>query len=148
MNTRRIIAAASALFIIGFAVACCGMLNPASRLYGQWKLDVDATIDRATGGNDVQAGLARAAWGMFGGDIIVEFRSDGTGTFTGRTLAGAGTEEGTWAVQRADADSIVVNFTSNNTGESRVVELMMKGPDTFEIEGDDGNVAIFRRVTQ
>ena len=135
---------------IGLVVgaACCGLLNPASRLYGKWKLDVESTIDRNTGGNDVQAGLARAAWGMFGGDIIVEFRSDGTGTFTGNTLAGGTAEEGTWSLVRADSDTIVISFTGNNSGQTREMSLLMTDPDTFEFTGDNGNVVIFRRVQQ
>ena len=147
-KARRLLLAACAAGLIGSIVGCCGLLNPASRLYGKWKLDIEATIDRNAGGTDIQAGLARAAWGVLGGDVIVEFRSDGTGTFAGNSIVGGGTEEGSWTVVRAESDLIIVQFTSNNSGESRQVDLVMKDPDTFEVAGDNGNVAIFRRVQE
>ena len=147
MAYRRIITSMSAILLLGVIVGCCGLLNPASRLYGKWKLDVDATIDRIAGGNDIQAGLARAAWGMIGGEIVVEFRSDGTGTLTSRALAG-GVEEGTWTLKNAENDTLVIEFTANGSGQKRDVEILMTDPDTFEISGDNGNVAIFRRVPE
>ena len=121
--------------LLASLAGCCGLLNPAARLHGKWKLDVDATIDRAAGGNDVQAGLARAAWGMFGGDIVVEFRSDGTGAFTGKTLAGGGTEEGKWTLKSAEGDTLVIEFTPDGSGQPREVEILMTGPDSFEVSG-------------
>jgi len=142
-RSRSIILAAA---LLGCAVAGCEWLNPAARLYGKWKLDVDATIDRNAGGNDVQAGLARAAWGVFGGDLVIEFRSDGTGTFTGESIVGGSTEEGRWSVVRAEPERIEIEFTSDRTGNTRQIELNMPDADTFEVEGAGGNVAIFRRV--
>ena len=148
MSFRQALYLLSALLCVAVLAGCCGLLNPASRLYGKWKLDVDATIDRIAGGNDLQAGLARAAWGMFGGDIVVEFRSDGTGTLTGNTLAGGTTEEGTWFVKTVEDDTFVIEFTNENTGQTRDVELNLTDPDTFELKGDDGNAVIFRRVVE
>ena len=135
-------------------VGCCGLLNPASRLYGKWKLNIDATIDRNTGGNEFQAGLARAAWSLVGGDVTVEFRSDGTGAFSGRivnassgSLSGGGTEEGTWSLTSAEGDSFVVKLESDS-GQTGEVTILLTDPDTFEVTGDDGNVFIFRRMTE
>ena len=145
---RRILYISFAIWFAGILAGCCGLLDPASRLYGKWKLDVEATIDRAAGGNDFQAGLARAAWGLVGGDIIMEFRSDGTGTFTGRSLAGGSVEEGTWTLKSADQDKLVIDVTPQGGGQTREVEILMTDADTFEVAGPDGNFAIFRRVKE
>ena len=148
MTYRRSLAVLFTLFSLAVIVGCCGLLNPASRLYGKWNLDVDATINRIAGGNDIQAGLARAAWGMFGGDVVVEFRSDGTGSFTGKSFAGGETEEGNWNLKSANEDTLVIEFTANSTGQTREIEILMTDANTFEVSGDDGNAAIFRRVVE
>ncbi len=134
--------------MLGFAIACCGFFNPASRLYGQWKLDVDATIDRAARGNEVQAALARAVWKVFSGDVIIEFRDDGTGAFIGDTVIGGTSQECTWTLVEAKDESLILNIPNEETGEARDVEFMLPDEDTIEIAGADGNVAIFRRVTE
>ena len=146
LDTRRVLTILCAATFLVSAIACCGLLDPASRLYGKWKLDVDATIEKATGGNEVQAGLAKAAWGLFGGDVTVEFRRDGTATFRGNLNFGSGSEDGNWTLTSADGDTLKIQVDGDDS-QPRDITIHMVDSDTFEVNNPQaGKPLVFRRV--
>lgn len=127
----------------------CDLLNPASRLYGTWKLDVDATIDRAAGGNAFKKAALQTMWSLGGGDVTMEFRPDGTGEMKGATAIGGGNETGTWKLLSADSSTLRVELTTDKGTHEQT--LRMLDPNTFEVDlnaGGQVNTATFRRVVQ
>jgi hypothetical protein len=147
MNTRRI----APLFCLAVAMATitgCQMFNPASRLYGTWKLDADATIDRAAGGNELAKSLLKATLAL---DVATEFRDDGTGETRGNSIAlfGEGSESFTWKLLSAENDTLRVEIISD-LGK-REEALRMIDADTFEVDftlTGKTFTSIFRRVIE
>ena len=135
------------LFIV-VALSGCDLLNPASRLYGKWKLDVETTIDRAAGGSELKKSALRAMWAIVGGDVTMEFRPDGTGEMKGSTALGAGNETGTWKLVSAESDALRVALTTYKGTHEQV--LRMLDANTFEVDlpaaGGQLTTATFRRV--
>jgi len=131
------------------AFSGCDLLNPASRLYGTWKLDVDTTIDRAAGGNAFKKAALQTMWSFGGGDVTMEFRPDGTGEMRGNSVFGAGNETGTWKLMSAESDTLRVELTTDKGTHEQV--LRMLDANTFEVDlnaGGQVNTATFRRVVQ
>jgi len=138
----------SAVFLIASAAACCGMLNPASRLYGKWKLDVAETVRRASENNPL-AGAAGGLINMAGGEMTIEFQSDGTATVEAKSMFGSNSESGTWSLAGADGDTLTIDIVPNDSGQSRQMTLRMVDADTFETEdAGQGESAVFRRVKE
>jgi hypothetical protein len=149
MTARRL----ASLFCLAAALAIisgCNFLNPASRLYGKWKLDVDATIERAAGGNEFKKATLRAMWGLVGGDVTMEFRADGTGDMTGSGMLGSESKSGTWKLLSAESDKLKVEFTTDQGTHEQT--LRMIGADTFEVDqklpNDEVLTATFRRIIE
>lgn len=139
MLPRRLLLVCSATFLIASVVACCGLLNPASRLYGKWKWDVDEAFDGAIGNL-----MNLSAVGM-----TVDFRSDGTATVEAKWALGSGAQVGKWAVTSAEGDVLNVDFTPDNSEQTQQFTLTMIDADTFKMKDTgQGNSAIFRRVKE
>jgi hypothetical protein len=149
MNTRRGSLWACGILALVAAFSGCDLLNPASRLYGTWKLDVDTTIDRAAGGNAFKKAALQTMWSFAGGDVTMEFRPDGTGEMKGNSALGSGNESGTWKLVSAESSSLRVELTTDKGTHEQV--LRMLDPNTFEVDlnaGGQVNTATFRRVVQ
>ena len=149
MVTRRCSLFACGIFALLAATSGCDLLNPASRLYGTWKLDVDATIDRAAGGNAFKKAALQTMWSLGGGDVTMEFRPDGTGEMNGAAALGSGKETGTWKLVSAESNTLRVELTTDKGTHEQV--LRMLDANTFEVDlNASGQVytATFRRVEQ
>lgn len=146
MLARRCLLVALALALTTSTLACCGMFNPASRLYGKWKLDFEESLKRSVGDNQLQAAAARLAWGFYGGNITIDFRSDGTASFNLDSLVGGGSNDGKWSVTSAEGDTLKVQVTPDDSEKPSTFTIHLIDADTFELE-DLGqvNVAVFRR---
>ncbi len=139
MLTRRLLLVCCAIFLIASVAPGCSMLNPASRLYGKWKLDVDESF----------AGAAGGLINMAGGGMTIDFRSDGTATVAAKSFLGGGKEAGKWTLASADGDVLTVDFTPDNSAQTRQYVLTMQDADTFKMKDTgQGNAAIFRRVKE
>jgi hypothetical protein len=148
MGARRLWMLACILSLVCVSLTGCDLLNPASRLYGKWKLDVDATIDRAAGGSELKKSALRAMWALIGGEVTMEFRPDGTGEIQGASALGAGNETGTWKLVSADRDTLRVEITSDRGTYERV--LRMLDANTLEVDlpvaGEQTSATTFRRM--
>ncbi len=143
VKSRRAALALCGILLLPVAFSGCELLNPASRLYGQWKLD------RAAGGNELRKGALRAMWSLVGGDVTMEFRPDGTGEMTGNSALGGGNQQGTWKLVSAEGDTLRVELTTEQGTHEQV--LRMLDANTFEVEmnaGGQTNTATFRRVVE
>lgn len=147
MKRLRFLAALAGCLLLAVVVSCSGLFNPASRLYGTWVLDVDATVERAAPDNQLRQNLLRTSWALIGGDVAMTFQSDGTASYKGSSLFGSASQSGTWKVNSAEGDVLQVEITPDSAQSPSSVEVRFLTEDTLEIDSTTGQVQvlIFRR---
>lgn len=136
------------IVVLAAAVSCSGMFNPASRLHGKWLLDAEATLDNAAAGNAMQRNLLAATWSMAGGNLTLEFFSDGSAVFTGASVLGQTVERGKWKLTHSDGDALTVDFTGDENGQTREFQIRMIDDASFTVNVNIGQVqtAVFRKA--
>ena len=133
------------------AVACCGLLNPASRLYGKWKFDVEGTYAQhpADAAEVDELTILRAINTIF---LTVEFRSDGTMEFKTNSIADTVpaltgmSGESTWSLASADGDTLTLDIGRSGASYTTQTQINMLISDSFAwIDSNRSQSLVFRR---
>jgi hypothetical protein len=108
---------------LALASGGCGSINPASRIYGKWNIDLPATAEiwGNIRGNEQTKATAKAAAQSLGADAALDLRKDETGVLSGKAAFGADGGEGTWRVATVEGQQMQVEFRRKATPQEEQI---------------------------